>query len=365
MLIRLFKSFLPDLKDTVRRFPLAVGCAVVFTLMALGDIKADVPAAATICGCFFFIALKLLAESKGWTDKTYYTIGLPVFGLIILRLATATEIGIPTAFLAGGFFFSMFIAPYLRRDVDSSQIWQFNYAFWCRIAFTFIAALVIFLGYVSILASFTFLFGINGGGSLYFKGWIICACLFSPLFAMAGIPKQFDVAPEAFPKSLRIITAYIALPMILIYALVLYAYAAKIGTMWDLPKGTVAYLVSGFGGVGIAVWLSLYPLYDGGKSMVAWFGRHFFKLLLLPLLLLAIAIGTRVHAYGVTEERYAVLLCLTWLIAVSLYGMIRPAKGSAVHFWMHRRPAPRRLLWPVGCHRNFRLEPDQPSNGAS
>jgi len=149
------------------------------------------------------------------------------------------------------------------------------------------------------------------------------ATFFSPLLAMAGIPTRFDTVEESYPKAMKLVLSCIAVPLLLVYAAILYSYAAKILITWELPKGGVAYLVTAFGGAGMMAYLASYPLHrEPGVLRV--FGRWFFPILLVPLALFAVAIGVRIHAYGVTEERYAILLCFFWLAISAVLGLVRP-----------------------------------------
>jgi hypothetical protein len=110
----------------------------------------------------------------------------------------------------------------------------------------------------------------------------------------------------------------------------------KILMVWQLPKGGVALLISLFAAKTIAVYLSVYPLYRNGQAMAVGFGRHWPKLLVLPLGLLAIAVTVRIHAHGITADRYIMLLCLLWTL-IAMFEKLRLEEE-----------APRRIvLWAV------------------
>ena len=302
-----------DTALAVKRFPLPALFCLLFCLCSiLGYDKEGTYLAILFCGCFWLIGLQLFAESHAWRPLPFYALGLTIFAGMAWHLSTAPQLSIPLAFLGAGLFLGMFIAPFIGKRATGAEIWRFNYRLCLRIGFTLLAAIVLYLGLAGILTSLDFLFGLTFMDDMYGDAWLIVATFFSPLLAMAGIPTRFDTVEESYPKAMKLVLSCIAVPLLLVYAAILYSYAAKILITWELPKGGVAYLVTAFGGAGMMAYLASYPLHrEPGVLRV--FGRWFFPILLVPLALFAVAIGVRIHAYGVTEERYAILLCFFWL----------------------------------------------------
>lgn len=301
----------------------AVFCAV--TLSELPDSSRFTYLESAFYGCFFFIALKLIAESHRWRELRFYAIGIPIFAALVFYVHVFPETVLIFFFLGPALFLAMFIAPFINKHSDTQEIWVFNYRIWTHIFITILSAIFLYLGLAAIIASLDFLFGVKFYHDIYQDIWFVVATLFSPIVAMAGIPRQFDERATTFPKFLRIILSYIVIPLLLIYAVILYGYMAKIIITWELPKGGVAYLVSGFGCLGVIIYLASYPLHQTSR-IIALYKQHFFKVLMIPLLLLAAGIYTRIHDYGITEERYAVVLCLLWLFLVSGVALAQKSK---------------------------------------
>lgn len=316
-----------------RRFTVPSLFSVVFYLLAasriygnrIGDHIEGILYVILLYGFFWFISLKLFAESQGWTAKRYYAVGAAVFCVIAWRLYTAQDEFIPFVFLGAGLFLGIFIAPFLNWRPSSIQIWIFNHQLWLHLGFSILASIILFLGLAAIPASLDYLFGVTFFVSNFYYIWLAVPCLFLPFLAMAGIPEQFDIHEIIFPKSIRALLAYIVLPLLLVYAVILYGYAVKILIAWDLPKGGLAYIVLAFACTGIIAYLASYPLHRD-QGVTGLFSRHFFKLLLAPLVLLAIGIGVRIQDYGITEGRYAILLSLVWL---TLCAMVAHTKFSS------------------------------------
>lgn len=95
----------------------------------------------------------------------------------------------------------------------------------------------------------------------------------------------------------------------------------------ELPRGWVAYLILIYSVVGILALLLVHPLKEiSQKSWVKIFSKFFYYTLAPLLILLYVAIFTRILEYGYTEPRYFVLLLAFWLTAVVIYSIILPKK---------------------------------------
>jgi hypothetical protein len=324
------------LRETVQRFPVPVLSALAFSIISIGlptygqlelETHKDVLLAGLFCTTFWFISVTLAAESRGWNKTCLYGIGLLGSAAMALYLANVPKIDIPFALLGAACFLSMFIAPYLRSGVSAEAIWVFNYRMWLRIALSVLVGLVLFLGLIAVNQSLKFLFGIPQPYDIAGYIWLFVATFFSPLFAMAGIPRDFAAENVEYPKPIRLIVSFILLPLLLVYTVVLYLYTGKIVVTWTLPEGGVVYLVSGFGIIGTMVWLASVPLHAEG-GFVATFARNFYRMLLLPLVLLAVGIGLRIKEYGVTEERYVVVLCLVWLVLAAAFSLVASSRHA-------------------------------------
>lgn len=305
------------------RFPIPTLLSLLFCILSVNRPFEDVILwkylSILFCGFFWFIALKLLMESYELSNKLYYGVGIPIF--LSLAWYLNTEQTTPWL-LMSALFLSIFIAPYLNKHSSSQQLWEWGRHMFMHIGLTIVATLILWLGTISIISSLSFLFGINFYDLIYFDAWLLAATLFAPIIAMSGIPERFNTEGSSYPKAIFIILSYILMPLLLLYGLILYAYIAKILVSWSLPKGGVAYLVSAFGSIGIAAYLAGHPKHKD-SGIIGFFTRNFFKILLVPLALFAIAIGVRVYEYGITERRYTLLLCFTWLTASALFTILK------------------------------------------
>src|SRR5690606_5682983 len=125
-------------------------------------------------------------------------------------------------------------------------------------------------------------------------------------------PDHSGFSALAYPKQLRMAAAFLLMPLVAVYLLILYAYAARVLMEWRWPMGWASYLVLGFSALGLLVLFVIHPLEDNAGAAAAdggwqarweakWvklFTRHFHHALIPLLLLLFAAIGRRVHEYG-------------------------------------------------------------------
>ncbi|GBU08093.1 hypothetical protein AwDysgo_14240 [Bacteroidales bacterium] len=98
--------------------------------------------------------------------------------------------------------------------------------------------------------------------------------------------------------------------------------------MWQLPQGQVSYLVLALAAVGILSSLFVWPL--RGEKNNQWVQAYlsYFYWIFLPLLaFLYVAIGRRIIDYGITPDRYYVMLATFWLSFIVIYFMLSKKKN--------------------------------------
>ncbi len=140
------------------------------------------------------------------------------------------------------------------------------------------------------------------------------------LFGAEGLEKL--ESDREYPQVLKFFVQYILIPLLLLYAVILFAYVCRILLRWELPRGWVSYLVMIYCTVGIFATLLVHPL--RGRSEKSWvnlFSKIFFYTVLPLLVLLYVAIFTRILEYGYTEPRYFLLASAVWVTVVTVYNL--------------------------------------------
>lgn len=202
------------------------------------------------------------------------------------------------------------------------NFWQFNKNLFINIFLTVIFTGVLVGGVMLAVLAVDKLFDINFDYRIYPKTLLFLSIFGSSfiflLFTDRGL-QQLE-KDDNYPQILKFFTQFILIPLLLIYTIILYFYSAKILINWELPRGWVTYLVLAYSIVGILALLLVHPLKDyAAKSWVKIFSKIFYFTLIPLLVLLFVAIFTRILEYGYTEPRYYVLLLALWLTTVVLY----------------------------------------------
>ncbi len=203
--------------------------------------------------------------------------------------------------------------------------WQFNKTLFLRILTAALYSIVLFLGIAAAISATNLLFGFKFEWDTYSILWFWIAGIFNTTFFLAGVPGNFAVLEDdySYPKGLKLFTQYVLIPLATIYVVILLAYEIKILLAWNLPKGLVSNLVLGYAVFGILSLLLVFPIRNAEENKwLKSYSRYFYVLLIPLLLLLFVAVGTRVSRYGVTESRYFLIALALWLLAITLYFLL-------------------------------------------
>jgi|GEM_PF-1230432 len=324
-------------KAAALRFPLSFLCAAGLTVTGVLethriDIFPDDILARIMLfmaqGAVLALGLQLFAESRKWPLPKSFLFAVPVLGVLAASVFVPDHFSAMQMFLSAAVFLFLLFAPFAGRRVGEDAVWGFNYLSALAVIFGGVSTMILCLGMSAIVASIKYLFEVDISYRIFADIWIIGWGFFFPVYVLAGIPQDPDREGESCttPVGVSFIANYLMVPMMLVYTAILYAYGLKIIAQWSLPRGNLAYMVTGFGGIGALTHLAVYPMRQSGTVLLRLFYKYFYFLLLGPLSLLAVGIWTRITEYGVTEQRYAIVLCLIWLAFLSALHLARRAQ---------------------------------------
>jgi len=211
--------------------------------------------------------------------------------------------------------------PFLQKG-NLAGFWNYNKTVFIRVVLTIFFSQVIALGMTLALGALNLLFDVKINPTTYVEVYILTYGIFNTWYFLAGIPKDFQSESSfiSYPKGLKIFTQYILIPLLILYLGILYAYGAKIILSWDWPRGIVSYLIIAISVLGIFTNLLLFPYQkEEENSWIKGFYKVFYFLLLPLTAMLFIAIGIRVEEYGLTVNRYIIVLMGIWLTFISFY----------------------------------------------
>jgi hypothetical protein len=268
------------------------------------------------------LCIKLLLEriphlTKGARVFLYMiaAIGLTLYFLFYLHdLKTATMIRYIAFSIAFYLTFSFIPYFYKRENYELYVITLLS-----RFFVTYIYSMVLYAGLAAILFTIDRLFSIKVSHKFYLDCLIIVGGIFAPAFFLADIPQiGEDMKPENYSKVLKVLILYIVMPILVIYTIILYAFFAKILITLEWPTGIVAHLVLWYSIVSALVIFLIYPL----RKTNPWVRKFIFYLprFIIPLLgMMFVSMGIRLKAYGITENRYLVMVVGIWVTGCMIY----------------------------------------------
>ena len=340
MKLQSFQYLIQESAATLRRFPLAIinaiiGASIAVYLFGIPYDQIDTHPAltkwlmVTSLGIALFTTLAVWAEKKKFTFKgrlVVQGVGVLILFAYYLWLPPTLE-GAPTlhfiryCLFAVGLHLLVAFAPFVGPG-EINGFWQYNRALFLRFLTAALFSGVLYTGLCIALLASDKLLGIDINDTRYRQLWALMAGVFNTWFFLSGVPKDLDALENQteYPRGLKIFTQFVLIPLVVIYLFILYLYTGKIMIQWQWPNGWVANLVLGFSITGILSLLLVYPIRDRAENMWANLFSRWYYVALIPLIvLLTLSIWRRVSDYGITENRYFVIILGAWLAGIVLY----------------------------------------------
>ncbi|WP_288437345.1 DUF4153 domain-containing protein [uncultured Chryseobacterium sp.] len=293
----------------------------------------------TICSCLgisLMFALKMLSQRIGKELLLHISgiVFLSGFYLILPdKKSGFTEIYIYTiAVTALLSHLLVSFAPFLEKDREL-RFWQYNKNLFINTFLTAVFTGVLTGGVELAILAVDQLFDLSFHSRVYRDTFFVLAILGSSFIFLLFNDKGLNNLEQdgKYPVILKFFTQFVLIPLLLIYAAILYLYSFKILIHWELPRGWVSYLVLAYSTVGILALLLVYPLKEeNARSWVKIFSKAFYYTIVPLIVLLFTAVFTRILEYGYTEPRYFVLLLALWLLSIVVYSIF--SRKSTIKF---------------------------------
>jgi len=319
-------------KASLIRFPFALLVAVVGSLVAVYVVDFDYNSTkdytnlyhlimTCVIGLPMFLAITIFSEKLEITKLLKFIIRTSGFVFLLVYFLLLPDVMLEKHYIRLAVFLIGFtslvsISPFIGFEKHNA-FWQFNKILFLRLLLTGLYAFVLYTGISLAMLAIDKLFFFEIKGEWYLRLWIIITGIFSVWFFLSGIPLHYQKLENIhiYPKGLKIFTQYILIPIVIIYALILYSYFAKILITQVWPVGWVVYLVSGYSILGLFCYLLLYPVYNIEQNKgVRIFTKVFFYSAFPLLIMLFVAIFKRTNEYGFTENRLFIILTGIWLL---------------------------------------------------
>ena len=336
---------------TLKRFPLAILSAALaaFVAIYIADVSYDQRNSldhlyslimVSILGISLFTVISLSAEKMG---RNILRLSIARgFGLLLLAvyyMLLPEELNnAPASFVFRYILYFLVahllvaVGPYWSNG-QMSAFWQYNKTLFLRFLTAVLFSAVLYIGLVVALLAIDVLLGIDIDEERYLQLFFFIGGIFNTWFFLAGIPDSIEAFETIsdYPKGLKVFTQNILLPLVIIYMIILYLYMGKIIIEWSWPEGWVAYLVLSFSIAGIFALLLLHPIQERVENKwIKQFSRIYFWVLIPLVVLLLLAIWVRIDEYGITVNRYFVLILSLWLGGIVAYFVMSKAKNIKV-----------------------------------
>jgi Domain of unknown function (DUF4153) len=325
---------IPDVGAAAVRFPLAVTLAAALTFYKLGHDNpgdAELRVLGALAASFLWVvAADLYVEANGRSHAARIALWLCGIVVIAVLFKFSWEIWFLPPLLIGALLLLVGLAAHLGRGESNSTFWLFNHRLWLGALLALAGGVLLGAGLSAIHATLNLLFGLGLSSRWLERIWTVSLGFVAPVSFLAFAPRRFNdkiTEREEQDFTMRAAAAlvkFVLVPLLLVYTAILYAYAVKIALAWELPKGTLAAMVVAYLFVGAVTLLLGFPSRDEGGPLLRFFWRHWVLLVALPVVLLFIAVSRRIADYGLTEERYMIVLVGVWALILAA---IRIARG--------------------------------------
>lgn len=327
-----------------RRFPLVLTSALVASVSAMWLVEYDdghdllerILYVSTL-GLPLFVGITLLAERQDWSagrKGLARLVGVLLLTTVFLLQPTWSDpvMALRYAQLSVAFHLFAAFAPYLHPG-ELNGFWQYNRALLLHALTTVVFAAVLWLGLSGALLGVDNLLGIDVADLTYARLWFFFAFVFSTVFFLGGVPEDLAKLQKnrGYPAIIKVFSQFILMPIVTVYLLILTVYLGKIIVTRVWPSGWIGYLVSGVAALGILSLLLVHPIEEREENhWIRTYGRWFYVALIPSIAMLLLAIWKRIDQYGITENRYFLVVLSLWLAGIALFFIFKRSRNIKV-----------------------------------
>ncbi len=295
---------------------------------------------------FLFLSIPLSFTAHVWQrkkDRSPWMLGALALALVLIGYATWIRGRVTphaeTYLLALCMFHLHLLVAcvfFTRGSNSPFHFWRANIQLFHRFLFALVVSGIVGLGFVGLAHLFSFLI-FDLGLRERFHVFVFCATgifLHTWVFVAGLNFEEREVSDEeefqAF-NYLKHLLQYVSIPLLGLYIAVLWLYLAKIGFTWNLPKGQVSYFVVSVAIAGLLTFLLGRRFAVPAGSPIFLIYRKYFFFALFPLLILLwIAVVRRISDYGITPDRYVLLITAAWLSVIVLAFILKPERALVI-----------------------------------
>ncbi|GAU76808.1 DUF4153 domain-containing protein [Fusibacter sp. 3D3] len=308
------------MKQSIERFPLTLLMTSVLVMLLIISVHANHPDDYQNYLMVFALAMPFSAILKLCYEKTV-RLNLGIQVILTVGFLVSYYLVIPE--FKPDFFWSQyfvlltllyavfFLVPYFpKREGLSLALVERAGKFFLTALYAF----VLYLGLNAVFFSIESLFELHFPSELPADLFFCVSGFFGVPYFLGSLPEaQHQEKPEAFSKIFKTLLLYILVPIQSIYTLILYAYFVRLLVLQTLPEGLIGNLVLWYA---LLSFLTLFSVKDL-RNEVPWLNSYmkiFSVAMVVPMVMLAIAMGIRIHYYGLTMARYLSVVAMIYLV---------------------------------------------------
>jgi hypothetical protein len=182
-------------------------------------------------------------------------------------------------------------------------------------------SLGLYLGLFLITTSCSYLFKINWSYEISARLFFFVLYSFAIWYFLLGLEEKKDSLYSNFIKKFL---NYIMLPLLLAYGILLYVYFAKLLIFGEYPKGIIPFMIIAYSMAGTFYLYLADNIKEGRMNKL--FKKYFYFSLIPIIPLLFYSIIVRINQYGITENRYYILVGAIWITIVVIINVIYKMK---------------------------------------
>lgn len=270
-----------------------------------------------------FISNVFKKYNKNQNINTIITLISSLVSFILLNLFLKNQFEYREIYLIGAFLFSALLAIFI--DTEN----KYNYEFFINTIvksyfLTAIYSMVLYIGIAAIIFTVNSLFDANIDEKYYYYTFLFIVLVFAVSMFLSKIPKEEnkDSIINSYSKGLKILITYIIIPLLTIYTLILYIYLGKILITSNWPQGIVSHLILWYSVISILILIYINPINKESKILDYFY--RFFPIAVLPVyIMMFISINIRINQYGLTENRYLVILLAIWSLLSMIFLILK------------------------------------------
>lgn len=339
------KNSIINTRKSIERFPITILVSTALTILLIyyREVSAytsfeELSSLRRICmvvGLGISLSLIIGLLNERFPKKNIMKIGFYILGGLVLIgyyfLLLKDFQMVPMTRYLGTMIFLIIAVFYVLKLKNDINYEVYVIKIFSAVFLTMLYCGVLFGGIAAILGTIDGLFDVNIDWKYYYYTFLIVGFIFGVSMLLSKLPERDeDFAGYIYSRSLKVLLVYIVIPLISIYTLILYAYFIKILIGWEWPRGLVSHLVIWYSAISVGVIFLITPVLEENK--MAKLFRTFFPVVNLPILLMMfISIYQRIDQYGITENRYFIVVLGLWITAMMMYfNLKRPLRNIVI-----------------------------------